>query len=55
MNLHEEAENITKLLLGKKVKQCIRNSEGEFLIIFECGARLFVNGLQKLDFSITGC
>lgn len=55
MNIDEEAEKITELLTGKIVESCIRNEEGELLIKFQCGAKLFVNSEQKLEFSITGC
>ena len=55
MNLDKEAEKITELLAGKIVESCIRNEDGELLIKFQCGTKLFVNSEQKLDFSITGC
>jgi hypothetical protein len=55
MNLDEEAEKITELLAGKVIESCIRNEEGELLIKFKCGARIFVNSEKKLEFSITGC
>ena len=53
MNLDVEAKSITELLSGKVIESCIRNEEGELLIRFECGMKLFVNSEERLEFSIT--
>ena len=55
MTLEEEEREISKLLKKKVVKRCKRNKNGEILLEFECGARLFVNSSERLDVSITGC
>jgi hypothetical protein len=54
VNLEQESERATELLVGKIVKSVRRHRLGEVVIQFEDGSRLFVdvNG-DALELSIT--
>jgi hypothetical protein len=51
--LDEQASQLTQLLKGCQVLECVRNEEGEILIKFTNGRRLFVNSDEALDLSVT--
>mgnify|MGYP001583095616 CR=1 FL=1 len=53
-DLEKEAKESTDLLKGKIVKRIYRHKHDEIAIIFECGARLFVDSNTDLELSITG-
>jgi hypothetical protein len=52
MTLEEEAERATALLCGKVVKRVLRHREGEILVEFEDGSRLFADSTTELQLSI---
>ncbi|WP_185826937.1 hypothetical protein [Shewanella canadensis] len=51
--LDEQASQLTQLLRGNEVLECIRNEEGEILVKFTNGMRLFINSDKPLDLSVT--
>jgi hypothetical protein len=53
--LSQEAQDLTKLLVGKTVKIVRRHRGSEVLVEFADGTRLFINGINGavLDFSVT--
>lgn len=51
--LEEQANQLTKLLKGSEVLECVRNEDGEILVKFTNGMRLFVNSETSLDLSVT--
>lgn len=53
MTLDEETECATMLLRGKTVKRVVRNREGEMLVEFDDGSRLFADSETALELSIT--
>ena len=53
MTLDEETTRATEMLRGKVVKRVVRHREGEVLIEFEDGARLFADSETSLELSIT--
>jgi hypothetical protein len=53
MSLADESERATALVAGKVVARVVRHREGEVLIEFTDGTRLFVDGAAALELSIT--
>jgi len=53
MTLEEESEQATSILLGKVVRRILRHRDGEVLIEFEDGTRLFADSDAPLELSIT--
>ena len=52
MNLEDEANQSTEILRGKTVERIVRHREGEILIKFVDGSRLFANSDTPLELSI---
>jgi hypothetical protein len=53
--LEEESSRATEMLAGKVVARVVRHREGEVLVEFEDGTRLFVDHTQTdVEISITG-
>ena len=53
--LTDEAKRATELLRGKVVARILRSREGEALVEFTDGTRLFVDGLDgALELTISG-
>ncbi|NRA73108.1 MAG: hypothetical protein HRU24_19125 [Gammaproteobacteria bacterium] len=53
LELEEQAKQLTGLLKGNAVHECIRNEDGEILVKFTNGMRLFINAETPLDLSVT--
>jgi hypothetical protein len=53
MTLEEEGERATSMLLGKTVRRVMRHRDGEVVIEFEDGSRLFADSGTPLELSVT--
>ena len=53
MDLAQEAKRASTLLQGRVLEQVQRHREGEVLIEFADGSRMFVNSTTSLELSIT--
>jgi hypothetical protein len=54
VTLEEESERATQMLCGKVVSHVVRHRDGEVVILFEGGTRLFVDAETSIELSITG-
>jgi len=54
IHINEEEQKINELLSGRIIENCSRNKEGELLIKSQRGTKFFIDGKDKLDFSIIG-
>jgi len=53
MTLEEESQKATAILLGKRVGRVIRSRDGEVVIEFEDGSRIFADSTAPIELSIT--
>lgn len=53
MTLEEESERATAMLLGKTVLRVMRFRDGEVVIEFEDGSRIFADSAAPIEVSIT--
>jgi hypothetical protein len=53
IDLKQEEQRLTELLVGKVVRLAKRNRQTELMLEFADGSRLFVDG-SRLNLSVTG-